>query len=150
MPFDLDKWRLWKDSTDNKQKSRLAGQLLKENEPLLRKYVQRVLKYSSVPCEEEDAMQAGRIGFMVAMGRFDPNRPTKFSTMLWPWVRYEVAAVITKETKIKKPRGAGMNYQDYRKCDMIETRLGRPATAEDLGVSQEMMDKWRQLIFAYI
>lgn len=43
-------------------------------------------KYSRNPDEYEDILQCAFEGLIKAVDRYDPERPTKFSTMAYPWI----------------------------------------------------------------
>lgn len=124
--------------------------MVNENLPLARKFVKRILKYSSAFVEEDDAMQAGLIGLLVAIKKYDPKRPTRFSTMAWPWVRHEVTSMLQRTTQVYRPRGAGMPYKEFRESEAVQARTGREPTAGELGVTDKTLEKWRSVAFRFV
>lgn len=144
-----DDWRSWKAAPPGKRKDFLMNKMVKENEPLARKFLTRLLKFSTVTCEQDDLMQAALMGLFTAIGKYSPDRPTKFSTMAWWWVKYYVQVEQIRQMPIKRPRGFGMPYKKYVAAEAIMTLYGRPATAADLGVTEEEFGKWQHTEFHF-
>lgn len=128
---------------------KLLGELLKENERLVRKYVGRQRRRSAQFTEEEDLFQAGCLGFVRTLERFDPSRFSSkglgksFTNYLEAWVRRFVQWDMTDQMPIKRPDGFGMPYKLHLKAEDIHARTGRPATAEELGVTEKQLGEWR-------
>lgn len=141
----------------------LMNDLVKDNQRLVRKLVSQLAKRSTAFIEEEDLFQAGCMGFMRALERFDPDRfsdkkrGASFATYLRHWVRYFLQASIADQQTIKQPRGYGMPYQVHKRSEEFEQRHGRKPEASELGtipkrgpkgkkldipVTQEMLDGW--------
>jgi RNA polymerase sigma factor (sigma-70 family) len=137
-----DDHRAWKAAPEGRRKQFLMTQMLKANEPLADKFLARITKFSKVICDHEDLMQAARIGLWQAITKYDPNRPTRFSTMCWHWVRYHVSVELTRQPPIRRPRGSGPSYQQVRASERFMAIFGRIPTAEDLGVPQAEFDRW--------
>lgn len=142
----------------------IMNELVKDNQRLIRKLVSQLAKRSTAFLEEEDLFQAGCMGFMRTLERFDPDRfsdkkrGASFATYLRHWVRAFLQASIADQQTIKQPRGYGMPYQVHKRIEEFEQRNGRAAEASDLGtipkrgpkkkrvdipVTQEMLDGWR-------
>ncbi len=143
-------WTDWNTSPEGPRKQRLLNKITTDNYPLVQKFVSRLLRYSSVHCDKDDAMQAGLIGFIIALKKYDPKRPTRFSTMCYPWVRHEVTNMFLKQTPLYRPKGAGMPYKEYRKSEAIEAQNGREATPEELGVTPAKLAHWRSVVFHFV
>ena len=118
--------------------------------PLVRKLVNRYLSYSSVVAEKEDVLQAGAIGLMRAIQKYDPTRPTRFSTLATHWIRHETQTAVAHMMPMYRPKGSGMPYQSFKLGEEIEGKTGMPATAEQLGVTEVQLDKWRSLAYHFI
>jgi RNA polymerase sigma factor (sigma-70 family) len=131
-------------------KSRLENQLVKENYFLVNKLVDKLLFYSDVHIDKEDAYQFGLIGLMTALRRFDPNRGTKLSTYAAWWIRLEIGKALLHETPIYRPRAAGIPWQIKKLQDDIEGRTGIPATAEQLGLTEAQLEKYLSVAFHYM
>lgn len=143
-------WRAWHDCPDGARRQRLMDGLIRDNMPLISKFIMRIMKRSAVHVEHDDAMQAGMIGMMTALRKYDPARPTAFSTMAWPWVRHEVQSAMLHQTQMYRPKGAGMPYAEHNLSESIEAREGREATPEELGTTQATLDKWRSLVWHFV
>jgi RNA polymerase sigma factor (sigma-70 family) len=131
-------------------KSRLENQLVKENYFLVNKLVDKLLFYSEVHIDKEDAYQFGLIGLMTALRRFDPSRGTKLSTYAAWWIRLEIGKALLHETPIYRPRAAGIPWQTKKLQDDIEGRTGVPATAEQLGLTEAQLEKYLSVAFHYM
>lgn len=148
---DFDRvWLEWKSEPDEPRKKRLLNQIVKSNYPLVQKFVDRLMRRTAVYCDYDDAMQAGLIGLITALKKYDPSRPTRFSTMCFPWIRHEVSNMTVRQTQIYRPKGTGMPYQEHRKCEIFDATHGREAEAVDIGVTTEQLEKWQAVIFHYI
>lgn len=143
-------WHAWNDELDGSKKQRLLNRIVRDNMPLVQKFVNRLMRRTTVFCDIEDAMQAGMIGLVAAIRKYDPKRPTRFSTMAYPWVRHEVSNMLQHQTQMYRPKGAGMPYQEHRKNEAIQARLGRDATAAELGTTEERLKKWQDAVFHFV
>ncbi len=143
-------WHEWNDCPAGPKKQRLLNVIVKTNYPLVQKFVDRLMRRTAVHCDIEDVMQAGLIGMLTAIKKYDPKRPTRFSTMCWPWVRHEVANMTVRQTPIYRPKGTGMPYKEHRRSEVLEAVLGRDVSAEDLGVKPELLEKWRSVVFHFV
>lgn len=65
--------------------------LLQQHQPLIRVLAQRV---SPDPALQEDLHQAGIVGFMQALKRYDDSRGVKLTTYAVPWILGEMRAVL--------------------------------------------------------
>lgn len=54
----------------------------------------------------EDLVQAGIIGLLQAIARFDPDRGVRFSTYAWPWITKYVNEAAAREHLVTIPREA--------------------------------------------
>ncbi len=140
----------WKAQPEGPKKQRLLNNLVKSQIPLLQKFVGRLLYHTTVHVDKEDVMQAAMIGLLTALKRFDIDRKIRFSTMAWPWVRHEVSEMLQHQTQLYRPRCAGMPYKEYRKGEAIEARKGRSPTADELGVTETKLAKWKAAVFQFV
>lgn len=133
----------YKNATTPAEKRKWSGVLLKKNMALVVKMVKKYSRYAPASVEHEDLIQAGCIAFLQTLDRVDPDR--KFSTLYAYWVRSEIGKCIDRSTTIYRPKSANIPYPIWQKMQSIETRRGRPATAEELGVTQARLDRWLTL-----
>ena len=52
----------------------------------LRLVAMRVRHLGVAPTDIDDAIQAGTVGLIAAVDRFDPDRGVRLSTFAWPWI----------------------------------------------------------------
>lgn len=126
-------------------KTVLRNELVRQALPLVHKIVGKLAKRSTRREDLEDQVQAGLIGITKALDKFDPARGISFSTYAAWWIKDEWQGAMHRSQVISTPRrNAGIPYETYKKMEAIEKNFGRAATAEDLGVSQEEFELWRQ------
>lgn len=141
--FDLELFRQYKDEQDPKKKGRLEARIIQENLPFVKQQAQKYLKRTTVQSDLEDLVQAGAIGMLVALRKFDPSKAA-FTTYTGWWILHEMQCVTAKTQPVYRPKGAGMPYKLHRLAEAIEAETGKEATDADLEVSPGTVDAWRQ------
>lgn len=145
-------WERFRDCSDPKKKARLLNELVKQNEPLVKLMVGRFLRATRSSLEKEDAHQAGLIGLMTAIRRYDPSKG-KLSTYAGFWISKELRLAVLTDLPIPYAASvaakAGMPKEVYRKVKAIEASREKPACAEDFGVDEDQWRKWHELIFHF-
>ena len=61
-------------------------ELIRNNEGLLRMFASKCRKRQSVACSFDDLLQEGRIGMVIAAGKFDPSFGVKFTSYAECWI----------------------------------------------------------------
>lgn len=96
-------------------------------------------------CDGPDLGQAARIGILRALRGFDPARG-KWSTYVRQWISAEINRGVVEErpvmhavSKWKKILPKNVRREERA----IQVRHGRPATAEELGVSEKDLEEYR-------
>lgn len=147
--MNIAHWREYYVATDPATKRRILDLILADNENFIVANVHRLIRrglvspMSSIASSPlEDLIQAGRLGYMKALEKFDPEKGA-FPTYAQHWIRHEVQQAALVETTIRKPKDSGLPYAALKKMDEIRTRFGRDATAEELGVSEADLSRWR-------
>ena len=128
---------------------RLLQELVRENDKLVHKLVGQVFKKTLNFVEEEDLYQSGLIALVKTLEKFDPSRfsakglGASFASYLRHWVRHYTQKSTSDQQPIHHPRSFGMPYPIHKKAEDILSRTGVAATAEQLGVTEEELSKWR-------
>ena len=94
--------------------------------------------------EKDDLISAGAIGLIKAVDQFDPNRGIKFETYAITLIRGAILEMLRSDDWV--PRLVRDQQKQLKQAYMrLESRLGRPATeeevAEELGITLEQLDK---------
>lgn len=120
------------------------------NEPFIRKIVEAMFARgllsplsSSIELSVDDLMQAGRIAYCKALSKFDPTKGA-LPPYAKKWIVNEVARTAANSSTIHKPANVGIKASILRKAEAIETQYGRPATPEEMGVTQFQYDQWKR------
>lgn len=81
-----------------------------------------------------DLIEAGNIGLIAAVNRFDPDRGTKFSTYAYDWIKEYIHRAVLNHTKpIHIPQHVYLKFQKILNAlDKIFKEKGRAATSEEL------------------
>jgi RNA polymerase sigma-B factor len=130
------------------RKKLLLSKLLTDNSRLVDKFVDRLIRRSSIRAPREDIYQAAMIGLMRAIDRLDPEKG-KLSTYAAHWIRKEVARELRMHTDLYRPEGTGVPYQATRLQEQTEALHGRTPTASEysaaLGwdVTASKVEEWR-------
>ena len=69
----------------------------------------------------DDAVQAGTIGLIAAVDRFDPERGVRLSTFAWPWITASIRSSTMHPTKPVRPEPPRLEY--VGDLDMLVSRL---------------------------
>ena len=82
----------------------------------------------------DDLIQAGNIGLIIAVRRFDPTRDVRFSTYATYWIHQAIHVARGNEARmIRLPMGLEELLRKWHKqARHLEARLGRPATAQEI------------------
>ncbi len=81
----------------------------------------------------DDLVQAGNVGLLEAVKRYDPQRDAQFSTYAYNWVMGEIRLEIRRERTFDRPLWA-VNLQDsiLKATDSFVTEHKRTPTTEEL------------------
>jgi len=122
--------------------------------------------------ELEDLLQEGRIGLLTAIGKFDPSRGTRLTTVAYQWIRQAIRRAIDRKAEmIRAPsyaKAQGRSVQvlsldvpvgDYEvtflgelipaEGDLEEDtvqRLTAPELPEDVAAALEALTDWQRTI----
>lgn len=143
--MDLELFAEWRAEAEGPRKRRLLGQLIQQNEDLVKRVAVATLRRSAIPCCLEDLEQAGAIGVMRALEKFDPSRGS-WSSYARQWLRHEMQTEVLRHGTVVRPAESGMPYSLFRKAEALVAKTGKDATAEDLGVEGDKLEEWRESI----
>ncbi|NUL82752.1 MAG: FliA/WhiG family RNA polymerase sigma factor [Armatimonadetes bacterium] len=126
-------WRKYKVAGD--QRSR--DQLIKQYSHLVKITAGRVVAHLPNSLEWDDVYSAGVVGLVKAVDQFDPTRNVKFETFAIALIRGAVLEMLRNEDWVPRSMRDKMKTLD-RACFALETRLGRPATEDEIAAEMEV------------
>ncbi len=141
--MDLSALATYRATVDHTLRRKLLNELVVAEDALVRRCARRLAKG---PADEDDLMQAGRIGVLRAIEKFDPSRGawTQYAKQ-WIYVEMDRGVVAMRsDLRTKK-----MPKEVYLRAKEIERTTGRSPTAEQLGVSEEDLAIWRTKFVGY-
>ncbi len=141
--MDLHALATYRATVEPTLRKRLQNALVAAEDALIRRCARKAARD---PADEEDLMQAGRIGVMRAIDKFDPTRGawTQFAKQ---WIRHEFTYGVILKRPIARVTGwrSKKMPRDVRKAaHRIEATTGKAATAQELGVSEEDLETWNK------
>jgi DNA-directed RNA polymerase sigma subunit (sigma70/sigma32) len=100
------------------------------------------VRHLGIPANEiDDALQAGTVGLIAAVDRFDPDRGVRLATFAWPWITASIRSSMTTQRgpgRPEPPPSAPRGDLDtlvarlpFRLAEVVRLRfrLGEPADA---------------------
>jgi RNA polymerase primary sigma factor len=87
-----------------------------------------------------DLIQEGNIGLLLAVGKYNPNRGTKFSTYATFWIRRQMLRAIKEQIAvIRAPTYTAQYMHILTKCTLrLTAELVRPPTLEELSQASNL------------
>lgn len=87
----------------------------------LRLVAMRVRNLGVAATDTDDAFQAGTLGLIAAVDRFDPDRGVRLSTFAWPWITASIRSAMTPPLRPGRPE---LPPSDFRgDLDSLVARL---------------------------
>jgi len=87
----------------------------------------------------QDLIQAGNLGLMTAIERFDPERGTRLLTYATPWIQRIIQQAVANAHTIRIPGNRLLEIRDVRRIQSDqEPILGRPPTPEEIAQIMEV------------
>jgi RNA polymerase sigma factor FliA len=123
-------------------------QILVEHIPHVKRIVERIVIHLPPSIDKEDLMQAGMIGLIEAMDRFDPERGNKFIT----YASYRIKGAILAELRSRDflSRTTRKRVREMENAYVkLENQMGTEVTdqdvADEMGISLEQFYKVRAM-----
>ncbi len=134
---------VWK-AASGSLKTRLLEQIFRSKAGLIRQLTRKAANAENTAADMEDLLQAGRIGFVRALERFDPGREISIATYAGWWIRHEVQRVARSAPVIALPRIRLTNEERSR---VVLALRGDPGVEpESLGVRRAQLEQVRNSI----
>ncbi len=118
--------------------------LILEHLPLVKHIVDKISVYLPPSVDKEDLIEAGIVGLIDAVEKFDPSRNCKFST----YARFRIKGAILDELRSLDiiPKSMRQKSKQIEETySRLENRLGRSPTdreiADELGITEEEYSK---------
>jgi RNA polymerase sigma factor (sigma-70 family) len=149
--MNRESWATWKKDRSPPSKARRLAKLVALNEGLVQKIVQGFTGRTRYYVAEmrEDLLQAGRIGLIRAIHKWDPDRGA-FSTVAFNEIRYEIQRTACSATPIDVPRTLVFASNGQREAEAFYARHGRQATAEDLNMPASLFERARMARMEFV
>lgn len=126
------------------KKRRLLDRLVRQHAKLIRRLVQKAAFAEKSAEDHDDLFQAGCIGFVTALERFDPDRGLSISTYAAHWIRHEVQQTTRSGRAVRLPRIRLTN--DERKAVIERLKVEPEVTAEELGIAPFKLEQIKNSI----
>ncbi len=125
-----DRVRAYKQAEGTRTPNEREGEVLRHL-PLVQTVVDRVCAHLPASIDRNDLFQAGVIGLIDALNRFDPTRDNTFSTYAVLRIRGQVIDELRARDWI--PRGVRERARDYQRAvNDLSQRLGRTPSDREL------------------
>lgn len=149
--MDRASWNLWKKDRSPPSKARRLAKLVALNEGLVQKIVQGFTGRTRYYVTEmrDDLLQAGRIGLIRAIHKWEPHRGA-FSTVAFNEIRYEIQRTACSATPIDVPRTLVFASNGQREAEAFYARHGRTATAKDLNMPESLFERARMARMEFV
>jgi len=87
-----------------------------------------------------DLIQEGDIGLLLAIGKYNPNRGTKFSTYATFWIRRQMRRAIKDQiVLIRAPAYTSQDMHRLTRCTLqLTAQLVRPPTIDELSAASQL------------
>lgn len=145
---DWELFREYAKLADRKSKRGLEirTELVSQFENLYRGVVDKFAHKHDIPRnkdELEDYNQVAIEGMLYALERFQPERGLQFATPARHWIWFYLDKHHDKVPAVNQRRMSAIPQHLLQKQDKIRARLGRDATAAELGTTEAQLEKWR-------
>ena len=130
---EAEKSALWKKFRAGDEKGR--RDLIEYNYPLVHAIVSR---FDFLPQRREDLFQAGVVGLIAALERFDPDRGVAFGTYAFPYIKGEVVQAVAE----CKGESKAVHLRRLKKLaaeDPLKNALGNDVSLEGLAEASESL-----------
>ena len=140
--MDLELFKRYK-AAEGSEKRRLLNTIVTKEMPLVRTCVRSFTRNFS-QYNAADLTQCGSMGLVSAAQQWDPDRGA-WRSFAYRWICSAIQQAVPEQSEIRLPRKQNrplLRRDQVRQVMGIRSRHGREATAEEIGVSPEVMAKW--------
>lgn len=134
----------WKAEPNGPKKHLLLSQFIRSKHGLIRQLTVKAARAERTAEDLDDLFQAGCIGFMKALEKFDLDRKIAISTYAAWWVRHEVQKAARRAPTVSLPRIRLTNEERHRVIEAV--RVDPAVTPEALGVKRGQLEQVRHSV----
>lgn len=125
---------------DTKTGRDLAEEIVEQNTGLAKSLGFRYGK-PQTEADEDDVLQAAKMGVLRAARDFDPVKGTFATHAAWH-IRDYVQRWTGQTSAVVRPKSAKMPASIAKAMSQFRMKYGREPSAEDLGITREQLDEW--------
>ena len=126
------------------RKKRLCDALVRTHIALIKRLVRKAAFAEKSSEDLEDLFQAGCIGFVTAVNKFDPKKLCSISTYAAHWIRHEVQQATRAARPVRLPR---IRLTNEERIGVVERLKNEPGLkGSDVGISESKLDQVRHSV----
>lgn len=134
--------------TDTERQEKDLNKLVQANERLVYSIVRLYMRFTTSSCTEDDLFQAGCVGLIIAIRKFDFSKETQLSTYATWWIRQSIQRTIDKEsTTVRIPvHTRELQRKILKTSHELIPKLGREPTTYEIAEAIKLPEDKVQLL----